>query len=154
MVSRFPLAGLFLILLSAPTSAIETTDPTRMTGDIFALYGKKGRGFDVNAPDARQVLAPGLLALVDADRKAAGGEVGALDFDPFCGCQDFDVTAVRVTPEQLGPGKAEISVAFRNFGKPGKTRLSLVKTSNGWRVSDIHTGDVPSLVALLRRPAR
>lgn len=150
---RAGIAGIGFILASLPASAIETADPVTMSREIFALYGKEGSGFALTGPKAGLVLAPGLLALLLADEKAAGGEVGSLGADPLCSCQDYDITAVKPTAQLLGPDKAEVSVAFRNFGKPAATRLSLVSTAKGWRIADIHTKDIPSLVALLRQAA-
>ena len=102
----------------------------------------------------RQALTPELFALVKADQDAAKGEVGALDFDPFCSCQDDEITAVTVEAKPQGPDKAEVTVSFRNFRKPHTTRLSMIKTAGGWRVADIHTKDVPSLTALLKKALR
>jgi hypothetical protein len=124
----FFVAASVVVLASTSALAIETKDPAVMSREIFALYGKDGRGLDLGGSAGRRVLAPGLLALVKVDEKAAKGEVGALGADPFCNCQNYDITAVKVTPKLLGPDKAEVSVAFRNFGEPQTTRLSLVKT--------------------------
>jgi hypothetical protein len=149
--ARLLVAGSVVMLTSIPALAIETKDSAIMSREIFALYGKDGRGLDLGGSAGRQVLTPGLFALVKAEEKAAKGEVGALGADPFCSCQDYEVTAVKATAKLLGPDRAEVTVAFRNFGTPQTTRLSLVKTAGGWRVADVHTAEVPSLVALLRR---
>lgn len=152
LARRFPLAVVVtLVAWTSAALAIDTADPAVMARQIFALYGKDGRGFDLSGPDAPKVIAPGLRDLIKADEAAAKGEVGALDGDPFCSCQDFEITAVRVTAKVTGPDKADVSVAHRNFGKPRTTRLSMVRTATGWQVADIHSADMPSLVAFLRR---
>lgn len=58
---------------------------------------------------------------------------------------------MQVTSKPAGPDKADVSVAHRNFGKPQTIRLSMARTTAGWQVADIHSADMPSLVAFLRR---
>ena len=140
-----------LAACATPALAIDTDDPAIMARQIFALYGKDGRGFDLSGADASKVVAPGLLALIRADEKAAKGEVGALGADPFCSCQDYEITSVQVASKLAGPDKADVSVAHRNFGKRQTTRLSMARTAAGWQIADIHSADMPSLVAFLRR---
>lgn len=154
MTGRLLAAFLVLLLSCWPSFAIETADPVSMSREIFALYGKDGSGFDLNGSEAARVLAPELLALLRGDRKAGAGEVGTLDFDPFCGCQDFDITSVKAARTRSEGQKAQVSVAFRNFGKAETTLVSLVRTEGGWRVSDLRQKRGQSLVALLRRAGR
>ena len=39
---------------------------------------------------AEQIFAPPLLGLIRRDQNREAGEVGALDYDPICACQDYD----------------------------------------------------------------
>lgn len=57
------------------------------TGDRFSALGR----------DADTLFSPELLALIREDSKQAQGEVGYLDGDPLCDCQDFDITDVRIS---------------------------------------------------------
>jgi hypothetical protein len=140
-----------LAVWSSAVLAIDTNDPAVTAQQLFALYGKDKPGFDLRGPDAAKVIAPGLLGLIRADQVAAKGEAGALDFDPFCACQDYDITAVRITTKRAGPDRAEVGIAHRNFGEPRTIRFSMVRAGAGWQVADIHSPDTPSLVAYLRR---
>ena len=147
-------AALTLAACATPALAIDIYDPAIMARQIFALYGKDGRGFDLSGRDAPKVIAPGLLELIRADEKAAKGEVGALGGDPFCSCQDYDITAVQVASKSAGPDKADVSVAHRNFGKPQTVILTLVATADGWRIADIGNGSAPSVLTLLHKAAK
>lgn len=60
-------AGIALAMSTTAALAIDTADPTVMARQIFALYGKEGRGFDLSGRDAPKVIAPGLLELIRAD---------------------------------------------------------------------------------------
>jgi hypothetical protein len=151
MRHRHTALALAVAAWTAPALAIDTADPAVMARQIFALYGKDKPGFDLRGPDAPKVIAPSLLALIRADDAAAKGEVGALGFDPFCACQDYDITAARPTVKATGLDKVEVTIPHRNFGEARTIRLSMVRTTAGWQVADIHHADTPSLVAYLRR---
>jgi len=72
-------------------------------------------------------------------KDSSGGEVGALDGDPLCDCQDYGRLSVQIVSlRQPNPRSASASVRvtfgphdFRNL------RLSLVQTPAGWRVADV-----------------
>lgn len=144
-------AVIIALALHPAAAAIDNTDPLRLARAIYALYGKGQNGFDLQGPDARAVIAPSLLALIAADAAQANGEVGALDFDPFCGCQDFTITDIRPAVVSAGTDRVIIAVAFRNFGKPHTTKLTLQNMPGGWHVADIGTPDTPSLARYLTR---
>jgi hypothetical protein len=96
-------------------------------------------------------FSPKLTAAIRKD--SSGGEVGYLDGDPLCDCQDYDrVSAhvrklVRPTPQSavadvhvvLGPRE------MRNL------ELKLTLTPRGWRISDVIGTDGKSLLKELQR---
>lgn len=84
----------------------------------------------------------------DAKEAAARDEVGALDGDPICNCQDNEPFRATVGPVTLRNGHALAVVTFRNF-KPISLRYDLISTTNGWRIHDIHA-DGHSLRALFK----
>jgi hypothetical protein len=102
--------------------------------------------------DAPRIFAPDLLRLIRIDQARAGGEVGALDHDPLCACQDYTVTRVQVRGRLTAPDRARFDVRFDNGGTPTHIALDLVHLPDaGWRVSDVHNTLTPSLDAFLRR---
>jgi hypothetical protein len=107
---------------------------------------------------ADKVFSTRLLGLIRADQKATpDGDVGALDGDPICDCQDQQLTDLSVEAKPLAPGHVRAKVRFRNLGQSHDMTLDLAMGRHGWRVDDVHTRDTPSLVAYLRdslkRPA-
>ena len=77
-------------------------------------------------------------------------ENGYFDFDPILGAQDYEavsVTSAIATPS--GPDQASVAVVFRNMGADSRAEFILVKESGGWRVDDVKTPEMPSLVAYL-----
>jgi hypothetical protein len=133
-----------LALTAAPASAAET--PRHFVGRLYAGYRRQDY-----SPLARpaSVFAPPLAAAIDEDRRLSGDEVGFLDGDPVCDCQD--PAGLRARIAQLSPrGSAEATVRVTlRFGASGEGRiltLRLVRTAAGWRVADVATSDSPSLL--------
>jgi hypothetical protein len=116
---------------------------------IYAAYTPKGKPVDLTGPHAETILAPSLAALMRTDQALADGEVGAIDSDPICACQDFDIRSVTVAAAADGPDKTRATASFRNFGKPTRVEFDLVAAGSGWRIYDIHEEDIPSLRKLL-----
>ena len=116
---------------------------------VYRDYGKPDRA-DVLGEPAPGIFAPRLLGLIRADEKAAAGEVGRLDEDPLCGCQDddgFRLSSVRVV--RRAAGRAVATVRFVISVVRVVVVLDLVRTGDGWRIADVHSRDMPSLAAFL-----
>jgi hypothetical protein len=104
--------------------------------------------------EALRLFTPRLMALVRRDRRLTPrGEVGALDGDPICDCQDFDIRDVRVEVRPAGGGGAHAVARFRNLGAAQTVRLDLVATAAGWRIDNIHSPGTPDLADYLRKHA-
>ena len=98
--------------------------------------------------------APELSALMkrDAVFSKVPGDVGVLDGIPFCDCQDSDpnyrILRTRMTAfRRVG---ATVIVDLRNGGVR-RFSVDLVPARGRWLVQDVHSSNVPSLLALMRR---
>ena len=117
------------------------------------LYRAYERG-DPNylGPDAAKTFADTLLRKIRRDQATAPkDEVGTLDGDPICDCQDAEGLRLKrldVTGPARGRAQARATLQF-----PGRemrvVRLDLVATPAGWRVADVRTKETPSLAGLL-----
>ncbi len=101
-------------------------------------------------------FAPTLLAAINQDNRLAHGEVGYLDGDPICQCQDaggMRASVVGVTRQ--GGDKASVKVSLHWPNDPARpVTYSLVRTKNGWRITDVSLADEPSLLAALEKSNR
>lgn len=142
------MSHLIAALLLAPAPAAES--PRAFVERLYAGYRQPD--YDPLA-DPGRVLAPPLAAAVAEDVRLSKDEVGYMDADPFCQCQD---------PGGLRPLVGEVRTSGRSAATahvllrfPGSDRrdlsLRLVRTAAGWRVADVVTADEPSLLASLRR---
>jgi hypothetical protein len=153
-----------MIWLWAPLAVLGAVTPAPAQGDgaarVFThrLYDAYRTGApDYLGRDARRTFAPQLLALIRRDRASAPpGEVGLLDGDPICDCQDaggLRLTHLAITA--AGPGRARARVSLRF--PPVETRvltLDLVAEQGEWRVADVHAAETPSLVRFLEQGLR
>lgn len=116
--------------------------------------------FDPTGIDAARVFTPALVSLIATDRRlTSDGDVGALDGDPLCDCQDDNGMSVRIgTVKQDGPtsARADVTLTFDSGPSPTINHLivRLAWGKAGWRIADIETKDQPSLRAYLARAVR
>jgi hypothetical protein len=93
------------------------------------------------------VFDPGMIAAFREDTKLAKGEVGFVDSDPLCQCQDdsgLKATIASVT--MTGPNAADVVV---NLDYPSEKAiiplsLHLVTVNGAWRIHDLSTVDAKS----------
>jgi hypothetical protein len=139
---------LLAALLAAPAPAAET--PRAFVERLYAGYRQPD--YDPLA-DPGRVFAPPLVEAIAEDSRLSADEVGYMDADPLCQCQD---------PAGLSPLVREVRRSGRSAATarillrfPGSERrdlsLRLVRIGAGWRVADIATAEEPSLLASLRR---
>lgn len=137
-----------LALLLGAASPAET--PAAFVERLYAGY--RDPDYSPLARPGRVFAAP-LVAEIREDARLSRGEVGYMDADPLCQCQDPD--GMRPTIREIGrPGRSAATVhVLLDFGGSDRRdlRLRLVRTAAGWRVADVVTADDPSMLDSLRR---
>ncbi len=139
------------LLAAGPAPAQSLPDARAFVTGLYDAY-RRYPGPDYLGRHSGAVFSPDLIALIR--REAAStpqGDVGALDGDPICDCQDWRISDVAMAVSASGPGAAAAEVRFRNAGRPQTVRLDLVSVRGRWRVGDVHSETTPSLVQLLRQ---
>lgn len=142
---------MLIVLLLATAQAAES--PKSFMERLYANY-RQSDFSPFTHPD--RVFAPRLLAAINEDSKLAHGEVGYLDGDPVCQCQDTSGMHPSIAGVSLqGRDKAIVRVSIGWKGeKPRPAKFSLVRTPRGWRISDISSADDPSLLTALEASNR
>jgi hypothetical protein len=101
----------------------------------------------------RLVFAPPLVAAIREDSRLSRDEVGYMDADPLCQCQD--PTGLRPRVDEVVRPTRFTAIARVRLDLGGsdrrELRLRLVRTAAGWRVADVVTADEPSLLDSIRR---
>jgi hypothetical protein len=145
------------MLAAAPAWAAQSAKD--FVTAIYRTYvGKNATGISIDSPQARKLITPGLMKLIDADAKAAAKrrEVPQLDGDPFIDAQDFEIKSFKVDIKELGPAKATATISFKNEASAENKPvvLDLVKIGNGWRIDDFHGGSGSIRAYLTKKPSR
>lgn len=108
-------------------------------------YQSSSPGIDFDDADANRYFHSSLLSLERADVKANAGQVPAIDWDPICGCQDWDgIWDLKIDVEAKSPEKALAIVSF-SLGDPKYKQkdnvrnlvITLVVEHGAWRIDDI-----------------
>jgi hypothetical protein len=141
------------LLAAPPAQAAPPETPRAFTQRLYQAYGHGEP--DVLGARAPVIFAPRLLALIRHDQASTpAGDVGTLDWDPVCDCQDDDgMRVARLDIQDRGAGRAVARVRLRFAAETTAVKLDLVSGPDGWRIADIHTRHVASLVGLLDKSA-
>jgi hypothetical protein len=136
---------MILLFLAAAAAQPQAANPRAFLERTYANY----RNPDFNPfSHLDRYFAPRLIAAIREDSRLAHGEVGYVDGDPICQCQDPDglhARVARVTPQGPGKALAEVIVDFTD-STARRVRFSLVRTVAGWRIADVSSGDEPSFL--------
>lgn len=161
MGTRFLLTVALLFLAACGrmggTDSSASLDVSSARAFVELVYAPYSRDSATEMLAGDRIFSTELAALIEADRSAAQGEVGALDHDPLCACQDlrnFEIKIVDVA--RTDDGGVRVTVALSNDGKSSEVVLSLLREGerSEWRISDIEEPGVPSVAGLLRSARR
>lgn len=141
-----------LALAAAPVPAAANT-PSGFVTRLYAGYRNL-----VFSPfrHAERIFAPRLLSAIREDQRLAKGEVGYLDGDPLCQCQDSAGLKARIVAvRRANSMRARVSVTLGLQGERARpAQLSLVRTRAGWRIADVSSPQERSLLAALEASNR
>lgn len=132
-------------LALAATPAAQT--PREFIEQVYSAY--RMEGFSPLA-EPKLYFSPELTAAIEKD--SAGGEVGYLDGDPLCDCQDFERLTANVVTMRQQSAKAATAHVHVDLGMKQSRdfEIRLVNTPDGWRIADVLGSDRHSLLHELR----
>jgi hypothetical protein len=155
-VKRLLIFTVFVGSLMTAAAHAQSVDQARaFVRGIYVQYGhpKASDGPNVLGPGAAKIFSPQLLQLIrKSDKETPKGDVGVLDFDPVCSCQDPDglrLASLDVKPRGDGAAVAVAMLHYPDSAEDIRVELSLKWFPSGWRIDEISTKDVPSLRKLL-----
>jgi hypothetical protein len=140
-----------ILLALAAAAAQPQQTPIQFIHSVYAQYARPGFS-PLEKPE--HFFTADLVKAIRKD--SAGGEVGYLDGDPLCDCQDYERLTARVRSlKQTNRSAADARIRVDlGFGEARYLQLSLVRTSAGWRIADVVGADGHSLLRELRRANR
>ena len=142
-----------IMTLFALAAAQPAETPRQFMTRAFAGY----RSASFNPLDKpERWFAPRLIAAIRDDAKLAHGEVGYLDGDPICQCQDtagMRPRVLKVTRPSAGKASVVVLIDWQD-NTARKARFSLVRVRGQWRIADVASGDERSLLQALLKANR
>jgi hypothetical protein len=136
---------------AATVTAADLDQARAFLAHVYATYYPDVPLEDVLPDD--QVYAPALLAAMEANSQANDGEVGYLDADPLCQCQDTaqDLRQLAFTLTPLDGGRLRATARLADPVAPLALDLTLSRQKGQWRIADIASPAEPSLLKALER---
>ena len=127
----------------------DTADAADATAYLQSLYdhykSSKNNSFQMFDANVREVFDADTIRLLDADEKALKGDLGVIDGDWLCDCQDFVSLKTTIAVQSASPTEARATSDFVDTGMPGQgarhDEIALVKENGRWRIHDIKAGD-------------
>lgn len=130
--------------------AAAAESPEAFARAIFAQYVNGGPSEPPPPPGQDPMFSRTMNALIGDDFRAANGEVGTIEFDIFCQCQDQDGFVVdSMAVAQGDENTAGVSVVFTNMGIQKTAILELVREGGNWKVDDVEIGMTNSVKDML-----
>jgi hypothetical protein len=146
---------------AAAPAAADSADAAAAKAFVEGLYAhykassSTGTTWAPMDANVKQVFDPDMVALLAADTKALKGELGEIDGDWLCDCQDWGSLTAKVTVVSANATAAKATADIHDTQVaaegPRHDTFDLVKTADGWRIHDMGTVDQPSLRAVLTK---
>src|SRR4051812_20459450 len=132
---------------AAALAASNAADVTSARAFVRALYDhyEANGSFAVLADDEEpRYFAADMLSLLRENTLLLKGEVGDIDVDPVCVCQDNDgmkATIRKVTMTGKDAARADVDIGWSSDRHITRMKMDLLHGSGGWRIRDISWDD-------------
>jgi Protein of unknown function (DUF3828) len=150
------LSGIVVLLATGPMHAQTTAQAESFVRHLYSEYTTppKQNSPDFMGREMSLAFSPALARIIRAElRKTPKGEVGKIDGDPICNCQDWEKLSIaKLDIAKTGNTTAVASVSIKNMDATRSLKLFLIWTAQGWRIDDIWTSDTPSYKKYLLEP--
>ncbi|HEY1057754.1 MAG TPA: DUF3828 domain-containing protein [Limnobacter sp.] len=135
-------------------AACSATTPKAQAQALVDRYlSAKADNSSINRADT--VYSKALSTLIKKDQTSAGpGELGRLDFEPLCNCQDTGaIQSVTITDTDGKPPQwLTLQIKWEDRSPTTPILLHFIQEDGQWRIDDVVSNDIPSLHTFLSAP--
>jgi hypothetical protein len=135
VVISMPFAAAF-----AASSAADVVSARAFVRSLYDHYEPNGSFAVLADEEEPRYFAADTLSLLRENTRLLKGEVGDIDVDPVCVCQDNDgmkATVRSVTMTGKDAARADIDIGWSSDRHITRVKMDLVRGSGGWRIHDI-----------------
>jgi hypothetical protein len=130
---------LILTALMSPDvfgAATQIPDPAKFVSDVYARFVASD---SYRAPE--DIYTPRLKALLENDKRQANGEVGCIEFDFWVNGQDWKLSNVRVTGQDVPnrPNGKLVIATFVSIGQREEIHFDFLRVGGRWLLDDVHS---------------
>lgn len=140
-LATWPLLLIFTLLTATAQAGTPPLSPEQTIRQIYQPYSDRSTPVIFGGT---QVSARMNQAIKLDEQLALPGDVGSLDYDPVCNCQDFDnLVLEKITLTLKDAEHVDATVRFRPFKANSDSitqTLNLIVEDNHWVIDDIHNG--------------
>lgn len=137
--------------LALAAGQVQAQDAATVEGLVAHIYDGYRPGGDPEKTNGTLPFDASLKALVKQVEDTNSEGVG---FDPYCACQDYEITKVMVKAVTVTAKDATVVARFNNFGDATQVVYKLVMTPTGWAIHEMILPEAPSFRALLVEAAK
>ena len=151
---RLAAAVLALSAIAGPAAAQAQRDPAAVVTALYRDHFAHQQNWDGTFRRQRALFAPSLVAMLDADDRAAAAnpdEIVGLDFDPLTNAQETMDGFTVGTATRSGT-TAVVPVTVRQGTARTRMRVRLARAGTAWRITNIVYAE-GDLVSTLRQLA-
>jgi hypothetical protein len=133
----------FVVALAA-SSAADVVSARAFVRALYDHYEPNGSFAVLADEEEPKYFAADTLSLLRENTRLLKGEVGDIDVDPVCVCQDNDgmkATIRNMTMTGKAAARADIDLGWSSDRHITRVKMDLVHGSGGWRIRDISWDD-------------
>ncbi|MFL5237582.1 MAG: DUF3828 domain-containing protein [Rhizomicrobium sp.] len=139
VVASMPFAAAF-----AASNAADVVSARAFVRALYDHYEPNGSFAVLADEEEPRYFARDTLSLLGENERLLKGEVGDIDVDPVCVCQDSDgmkATIRNVTMTGKDGARADVDIGWSSDRHITRVKMDLVHGSGGWRIRDISWDD-------------
>ena len=142
---RIVLPGSLFVLIFPATlaPAQDASSATNFLQAVYRQYENHGKGINLTGSSAGKFFHSSLISLIKKDERAVAPEVGVLDGDPICSCQDWDgIWDLKIAIEMPDSARAIAFVSF-SLSKDSSAsdrrslEITLAPEKGQWRIYNV-----------------
>lgn len=135
---------LYFLTISGHSFGQQSPDPSEFLVEVYNRYKEGGAPIPFAEKGKNQIISESFMKIVEEDATLADGEVGALDYDPICWCQDWETMKIYNIDVKSNGHEATGFIDYSLWKDESSRRtqhFKLLLEKERWYIDDIMTDE-------------